>query len=220
MALSSVAVTSKDSVNSNLTTCMAPGEPFPGYVREPLSGGASTPSGERASPKTAQPLLPPVPATARRGAAVSDIRIHRHNVVTRRGAAELTGVVTRYRRVRLNENNNEDNKNINNNHATLVDRFQPNTLHKLRQLRLYTNTVTPDYNIINNNNHAALAERFRPSTLHKLRQLGLYTNTDMPDTVLRKASEARVNRRLRRYYLIVLLLPNTFTLACLPLSSI
>ena len=38
--------------------------------------------------------------------------------------------------------------------------------------------------------------------------------------LLRKASEARVNRRLRRYYLIVLLLPNIFTLACLPLSSI
>ena len=39
-------------------------------------------------------------------------------------------------------------------------------------------------------------------------------------TVLRKASEARVDRRLRQYYPIVLLLPNTFTLACLPLSSI
>ena len=38
--------------------------------------------------------------------------------------------------------------------------------------------------------------------------------------VLRKASEACVNRRLRRYYLIVLLLPNIFTLACLLLSSI
>ena len=40
------------------------------------------------------------------------------------------------------------------------------------------------------------------------------------DTMLRRASEARVNRRLRRYYLIVLLLPNIFTLACLLLSSI
>ena len=40
------------------------------------------------------------------------------------------------------------------------------------------------------------------------------------DIMLRKASEARVDRRLRRYYLIVLLLPNVFTLACLPLSSI
>ena len=36
----------------------------------------------------------------------------------------------------------------------------------------------------------------------------------------RKASEARVDTRLRRYYLIVLLLPNIFTLACLLLSSI
>ena len=40
------------------------------------------------------------------------------------------------------------------------------------------------------------------------------------DTMLRKASEARVNRRLRRYYLIVLLLLTVFALACLPLSSI
>ena len=38
--------------------------------------------------------------------------------------------------------------------------------------------------------------------------------------LLRKASEARVSRRLRRYYLIVRLLPNVFALACLPLSSI
>ena len=41
------------------------------------------------------------------------------------------------------------------------------------------------------------------------------------DTMLRKAGEARVNRRLRRYYLIVLLLPDKiFTLTCLLLSSI
>ena len=40
------------------------------------------------------------------------------------------------------------------------------------------------------------------------------------DTMLRKASAARVNRKLRRYYLIVRLLPNVFALACLPLSSI
>ena len=37
-------------------------------------------------------------------------------------------------------------------------------------------------------------------------------------TMLRKASVARVNRRLRRYYLIVRLLPKVFALACLPLS--
>ena len=34
------------------------------------------------------------------------------------------------------------------------------------------------------------------------------------DNMLRKASAARVNRRLRRYYLIVRLLPNVFDLAC------
>ena len=32
--------------------------------------------------------------------------------------------------------------------------------------------------------------------------------------LLRKAGVARVNRRLRRYYLIVRLLPNVFALAC------
>ena len=40
------------------------------------------------------------------------------------------------------------------------------------------------------------------------------------DMMLRKAGKARVDRRLRRYYLIVLLLPYIFALACLPLSSI
>ena len=40
------------------------------------------------------------------------------------------------------------------------------------------------------------------------------------DSMLRKASVARVDRRLRRYYLIVRLLPNVFALACLSLSSI
>ena len=63
-------------------------------------------------------------------------RIHWPNVVTRRAAAELTGMVTRYRGVRPNNNNN--------NHAALAERFQPSTLDKLRQLSLYANTDTPD----------------------------------------------------------------------------
>ena len=37
---------------------------------------------------------------------------------------------------------------------------------------------------------------------------------------VKKSSVARVNRRLRRYYLIVRLLPNVIALACLSLSSI
>ena len=37
---------------------------------------------------------------------------------------------------------------------------------------------------------------------------------------VKKSSAARVNRRLRRYYLIVRLLPYVFALACLSLSSI
>ena len=40
------------------------------------------------------------------------------------------------------------------------------------------------------------------------------------DHHVKKGSVARVNRRLRRYYLIVRLLPNVFALACLSSSSI
>ena len=37
---------------------------------------------------------------------------------------------------------------------------------------------------------------------------------------VKKGSVARVDRRLRRYYLIVRLLPNVFALACLSFSTI
>ena len=190
MASSSAAVTSEDSANSSLAILMAPAESLPGEVREPLSGGASTPlsggastpSGVRASPETARPSPAPVPAIARTGTAIRNNKTHRPSVVTRRAAAELTGAVTRYRRVRPNKNNNDDDNNIiKNNHAALAERFQPSTLHKLRRLCFYAQKVTPDDNNIYNNNHAALAERFQSSTLHKLRQLGLYTNTDTLD---------------------------------------
>ena len=50
--------------------------------------------------------------------------------------------------------------------------------------------------------------------------LALITGCFSSKVLLRKASAARVNGRLRRYYLIVRLLPNVFALACLPLSSI
>ena len=182
MASSSVAVISEDSASSNLATLVAPAEYLVGEIREPLSGGASTPSGVRASPETVQPSPPPVPATARTGVAIRNNRVHRPNVVTRRAVAELTGAVTHYKGVHPNKNNNDDDDNMNNNnHAALAERFQPSTLHKLRQLGLYTITDTPDDNDINNNNHAALAEHFQPSTLYKLRQLGIYTITDTPD---------------------------------------
>ena len=130
VASSSVAVLSEDSVNSNLATLMAPAEPLPGKVREPLSGGASTPSEWRASPDTARPSPAPLPATARRQTAIRSNRINQSNVVMRRAAAELTGAVTRYRGVRTNKNNNDDNNT--NNITTRAKRFQPNTLHKLR----------------------------------------------------------------------------------------
>ena len=51
-------------------------------------------------------------------------------------------------------------------------------------------------------------------------EISLAVRPDMTEEMLRKATEARVNRRLLRYYLIVLLLSNIFTLACLLLSSI
>ena len=65
-------------------------------------------------------------------------RIPEPNVLTRRPAARSTGVVIRYRRVRLNKSNN------NNNHAALAELFQSSTLHELRQLGPYSNTDTPD----------------------------------------------------------------------------
>ena len=174
MALSSVAVISEDSANSNLAILMVPAESLPGKVREPLpegastplSGGAPTPSGMRASPETARPSPALVPATARTGAAIRNSRIRRFSVVTRRAAAELTGAVTRYRRVCPVKNNNNDDNNINNNnHAAMVECSLPSTLHKLQQLGLSTNTDTSDDNNINNNNLASLVERFQPSTL-------------------------------------------------------
>ena len=125
----------------------SPAEPLPGEVREPLSGGASPLSGDRASPKTEGPWPVPVPATGRRGAAMRNNGVPRPNVVTRRAAVELTGVVTRYRVVHLVNNHNTNNNNHNtnnNNHAVLVERFQPSTLQKLRQQGLYINTDTPD----------------------------------------------------------------------------
>ena len=61
------------------------------------------------------------------------------------------------------------------------------------------------------------APRSRPNDARALRCSKLPSSKPY---LLRKASEARVNRRWRRYYLIVLLLPNIFTLACLSLSSI
>ena len=169
MASLSVAVTSEDSANSNLATLTAPGEILLGKVREPLSGGASTPlsggastpRGVRVSPETVRPSPAPVPATARTEGAIHSNRIHRPNVVTRRTAAELTGTVTRYKGVRPNKNNDDDDDDINNNnHAALAERFQSSTLHKLRQLGIYTITDTLDDTDTNSNNHAALAERF------------------------------------------------------------
>ena len=123
----------------------SPAEPLPGAVRKPLSGGASPPSGGGAFPETEGLSPTPLPATARRGAARRNNRIHRPNVVTRRAATELTGAVTRYRGVRPNNNNSNDNdNNNNNNNAVLAELLQPSTLHRLRQLGLYTNTDTPN----------------------------------------------------------------------------
>ena len=188
----------RDFTRRDLLTSAAPSpgatslaEPLPRAVRECLSGGASPPSGGGALQETGGLSPAPVPATARRGGVMRNNTIHRPNVVTRRAAAKLTGAVTRYRGARPNKNNNNDDNNINNNnHATLAERFQSSTLHKLRQLGLYTNTDTLDDNNIIINNNAALAERFQPSTLHKLRQVGLYIDTDTPDTAHHFDAEA------------------------------
>ena len=71
--------------------------------------------------------LAPVPTTPRRGAVMLNNRIPRPNVVTRRAAAEPTGVVTPYRGVSPNNSNK-------NNHETLAKLFQASMLHEIRQL--------------------------------------------------------------------------------------
>ena len=113
----------------------SPAESLPGATGEPSSGGASPPSGGGAAPTTRGHSPALVPATARRGVAMRNNRISRSNIITRRAAVELIGAVNRYRGVRPNNNNNL---------AALVERFQPSTLHNLRQLSLYANTDTPN----------------------------------------------------------------------------
>ena len=49
---------------------------------------------------------------------------------------------------------------------------------------------------------------------HDYSDPAFYVRFPTLEEMLRKASAARVNRRLLRYYLIVRLLPNVFALAC------
>ena len=116
-------------------------EPLLGEVRDPLSMGVSPPSGGGVSPETRRLLPASVPAKTRMGIVMRKNRIPRPNIVARRAAAERTVVVTRYRVLGPNNNNNN---NSNNSHVTLAERFQPSTLHKLRQLGFFTHTDTPD----------------------------------------------------------------------------
>ena len=69
--------------------------------------GSITSRGGGASPEMEGPSPAPVPATAREGAAMRNNGIPRPNVVTRRAAAELTGVVTCYRVVRPRQQQQE-----------------------------------------------------------------------------------------------------------------
>ena len=108
-----------------------------------MLGGASPPSGGGALSESGELLPAPVPATTRTGGAMHNNGIHRPNVVTSRAATEPTGAVIHYRGVRPS-NNNDNNNNNKNNHTALAERFQPSTLHKLRQLGLYINTDTLD----------------------------------------------------------------------------
>ena len=111
-------------------------EPLPRAAGESSSEGTSPPSGEGASPQTEELLPVLVPFTARRGTAMRNNRVTRSNVVTRHAAVELTGAVSRYRRIRPDNNNdhhrNNNNNNSSNNHAAPMELFQPSTLQKLR----------------------------------------------------------------------------------------
>ena len=90
---------STDLIKGNLLT---PATPSPGAASpaEPLSWGVSPPSGGGASPETEGLSPAPMPVTAKNGAAMRNNRIHRPNLVTRRASVEPAGAVTRYRRVR------------------------------------------------------------------------------------------------------------------------
>ena len=70
-------------------------ERLPRAVREPLSGGASPPSGRAASFETGGLSPAHVPATAKKGTAMHDNKISQSNVLMQRAAVEPTGVVTR-----------------------------------------------------------------------------------------------------------------------------
>ena len=135
----------RDLTRRDLLTPAAPlpgavstSEPLPGAVTEPLSGGTSPPSGG-ASQETKELSPAPVPATARKGAAMRNNRMNRPNVVTGRAAVELTGVVTRYRGVRPNNNNNDNNNDNdnNNNHVALAGHFQPNAAQAMTTRSLH-----------------------------------------------------------------------------------
>ena len=65
-----------------LPRAASPAKPLTGAIREPLSREASPPSRGGASPKTGRHSPASVPATARKGAAMRNNRIHRPNVVT------------------------------------------------------------------------------------------------------------------------------------------
>ena len=210
MALSSVAVTSEDSANSNLATLMAPAESLPGELREPLSGGASTPSGVRVNDE--EPVEKALMASS--SVAVTSGYSANSNLVTLVAPAEyllggvreplsggastpLSGGVSTPSGVRASPKTVRPSPApvpatartgaaIRNNRV-----HRPNVVTRRAAAEL-TGAVTrykgvrPNRNNNDdddniNNNHATLAERFQPSTLHKLLQLGFYAKKITPD---------------------------------------
>ena len=193
MASSSVAVTSEDSASSNLATLMAPAESLPGKLREPLSGGASTPLSGRSRRLSwfcrQSPLHPRTAPTV-----TSPSLWHKRNLCPVRygklgqGEHERLCHEEHERRVEGERRPKQrDLRRLRNNRI-----HRPNVVTRCAAAEL-TGAVTRyrgvppnnkknnDDNNINSNNHAGLAECFQPSTLHKLRQPGIYTNMDTPD---------------------------------------
>ena len=209
LASSSVAVTFKDSANSNLAILMAPAESLPGELREPLSGGASaplsggasTPSGVRVNDEEAVEKA----LMASSSVAVTSGDSANSNLAILMAPAEsLPGEVREHLPGKASTPSSGGVPTPSGLRASLeTGRPSPapvpataragaairsNRIHRpsvvtRRAAAELTGAVTRYKGVRpnkNNNNHAALVKRFQSSTLHKLQQPALYTNTDTP----------------------------------------
>ena len=195
MASSSVAVTSEDSASSNLATLMSPAESLSGELREPLSGGASTPSGVRVNdeePVEKALMASSSVAVTSEGSANSKLAILMAPAEFLPGEVReplpggaptpLSGGAPTPSGVRASPETARPSPALVPATARTGTSIRKNRIHRSnvvtrRAAEELTGAVTryrgvypnknnnDDDSNINNNNHAALAECFQPSTL-------------------------------------------------------